>query len=109
MDESGLEPVRALGTWIRALRTMRGLTQEDLAQQAGIDPGLLGIIERGERNWGVAHIWPIAHALDIPVSDLFPADEQPRIPGPRSATPRVANPRIAGPRVRRAKRRHGRE
>jgi transcriptional regulator with XRE-family HTH domain len=95
MEQSGQEHLRTLGSWIRVLRTMRQLTQEELAQRAGIDAGMLGIIERGERNWGVAHIWPIADALQLPVQDLFPPPDQvtPPAPGP------------AGPRLRPAQRR----
>jgi transcriptional regulator with XRE-family HTH domain len=89
MDEPGPERLRTLGNWIRVLRTMRGLTQEELAQKAGIDSGLVGIIERGERNWGVAHIWPIAEALKIPVNDLFPPPGQTIPPAPRGSGPRL--------------------
>lgn len=93
MDSPDQERLRTLGNWIRVLRTMRGLTQEALAEQAGIEPGLLGIIERGERNWGIAHIWPIASALDIPVHELFPPPEHATPPAPRSAGPRLRPPR----------------
>jgi transcriptional regulator with XRE-family HTH domain len=89
MDEPSPERLRTLGNWIRVLRTMRGLTQEELALRAGIESGLLGIIERGERNWGVAHIWPIADALQIPVNELFLPPDQATPPNPDGSGPRL--------------------
>jgi transcriptional regulator with XRE-family HTH domain len=93
MDEHTQDRLGTLGNWIRVLRTMRGLTQEELAHYAGIEPSMIGIIERGERSWGVAHIWPIADALQVPVQDLFPPPDQPTPPAPRGAGPRLRSTR----------------
>jgi transcriptional regulator with XRE-family HTH domain len=38
------------GEFLRALRTARGMGLVELAHAAGIDPGLLSRIERGQRN-----------------------------------------------------------
>ena len=53
------QPQPALGKAIRQLRQKHGLTQEQLAQEAGITTGTLSLIERGQANptWcTVSHI-----------------------------------------------------
>jgi transcriptional regulator with XRE-family HTH domain len=64
------QPQPELGEAIRALRTKRGLSQESLAPKAGITPGTLSLIERGEANptWGTVR--GIAAALGLSVSAL---------------------------------------
>lgn len=64
------QPQPELGEAIRALRTKRGISQESLAPKAGITPGTLSLIERGEANptWGTVR--GIAAALGVPVSVL---------------------------------------
>lgn len=61
----------AWGRWIRVLRTARGLTQEELGHSAGIDKNSIGAIERGEKNAGVAYVWPLARALGVRPADMF--------------------------------------
>lgn len=63
--------LRAWGRWIRVLRTVRGLTQEELARQAGLPTSTIGRIERGDLTVGVASVWPLADALGVHPSDLF--------------------------------------
>jgi DNA-binding XRE family transcriptional regulator len=64
------QPQAALGQAIRELREERGITQEDLAHEAGVRTGTLSLIERGRSNpaWGTVR--GIARALRISVSDL---------------------------------------
>lgn len=59
------------GDRVRALRTERNLSQEELAVVAGLHRNYVGGIERGERNVGLDNIVALAHALDVPVADLF--------------------------------------
>jgi transcriptional regulator with XRE-family HTH domain len=59
------------GSRVRQLRLARGLTQESLAQRAGIHPTYLGGIERGERNLGLDNILKVARALREHPSQLF--------------------------------------
>jgi transcriptional regulator with XRE-family HTH domain len=63
-------PQPALGAAIRELRAKRGMTQEAVAQAAGITVAHLSGIERGHANpsWGA--VVAIAEALDIPFSQL---------------------------------------
>jgi transcriptional regulator with XRE-family HTH domain len=64
------QPQPALGAAIRQLRDKRGVTQEDLAHDAGVTTGTLSLIERGKSNpaWGT--IKSIATALGVPVADV---------------------------------------
>jgi transcriptional regulator with XRE-family HTH domain len=52
-----------LGGALRAARKARGLSQESLADAAGIDRSHMGKIERGERNVSVLNLIRIATAL----------------------------------------------
>jgi transcriptional regulator with XRE-family HTH domain len=56
---------------VRSSRTMI-MSQEDLADAAGIARSYMSGIERGVRNPSVMHIIRIAKALDVAVGDLFP-------------------------------------
>ena len=64
------QPQPALGAAIRQLRNKRGVTQEDLAHDAGVTTGTLSLIERGKSNpaWGT--VKSIAAALDVSVADV---------------------------------------
>jgi XRE family transcriptional regulator, regulator of sulfur utilization len=70
------QPQPELGKAIRALRKKLGHSQESLAPKAGITPGTLSLIERGEANptWGTVR--QIAAALGVPVSTLAKAAER---------------------------------
>jgi transcriptional regulator with XRE-family HTH domain len=70
------QPQAALGVAVRKLREKRGLTQEGLAQKAGITTGTVSLIERGQSNpaWGT--VKAIAAALDLSLASLARAEEQ---------------------------------
>jgi len=61
----------ALGDAIRRTRTAKDLSQEALADLAGIDRSYMGGIERGEHNVAVINLSKIAEALDIRPSVLL--------------------------------------
>lgn len=63
--------LQALGDAVRAARKSRGLSQEALADAAGIDRSHIGKIERGERNVTLLNVLRIAAALDGSASDLL--------------------------------------
>ena len=60
-----------LGQTIRAQRLALEMSQEALADAAGIDRSHMGKIERGERNVTLLNILKIASALDRPASALL--------------------------------------
>ena len=61
----------ALGQKVRALRQARGLTQEQLAHDVGIDLTYLGGIERGRRNPSLRVIVRMAQALGVTPPELL--------------------------------------
>jgi transcriptional regulator with XRE-family HTH domain len=64
------QPQPALGEAIRQLREKRGLTQERLAQDAGVTTGTVSLLERGQSNpaWGTVDA--LANALGVSLSEL---------------------------------------
>lgn len=64
------QPQPALGEAIRLLREKRGLTQERLAQDAGVTTGTISLLERGQSNpaWGT--IRAIAVGLGVEVVEV---------------------------------------
>lgn len=63
--------LKKLGDTIRALRVQHGLSQEALAELAGIDRSYMSGIERGLRNLSVLHAIKLSRALQVPVYDLL--------------------------------------
>ncbi len=59
------------GQNVRRIRQIRGYSQEELAERAGLHRTYVGSVERGERNVSLYNIVTLARALDVPVSDLF--------------------------------------
>ncbi len=55
---------------LRKLRGDRSLSQEALADLAGIHRNYLGGIERCERNVGLDNLEKLANALGVPVAEL---------------------------------------
>ena len=59
------------GRRVRALRERLGLSQEELADKAGIHRTYVGGLERGERNLGLKNVFRIAKALGVRASEMF--------------------------------------
>jgi transcriptional regulator with XRE-family HTH domain len=64
------QPQPALGKAIRQLREERDMTQEALAQEAGVTVGHMSMIERGHSNPTWATVKSIAGALSATMVDL---------------------------------------
>jgi transcriptional regulator with XRE-family HTH domain len=63
---------RALVAWnLRRLRVLKGISQEKLAADAGVDRAYLGGLERQEENPTVDLLDRIAGALMVSVSEFF--------------------------------------
>ena len=63
--------IRDFAIRLRELRTEKGLSQEKLAEEAGIHRTYLGGIELGLRNPSLRNLARIARALGVPVFELF--------------------------------------
>ena len=61
---------KAFGARVRALRLAQNLSQEKLADAAGLHRTYIGGIERGERNVSLENIQRIAAALSETISSL---------------------------------------
>jgi transcriptional regulator with XRE-family HTH domain len=59
------------GRTLRRLRQTRGLSQERLAELAGIHRTYIGDVERGKRNIALLNMTRIAKALGISLSRLI--------------------------------------
>jgi len=60
-----------LGRRIRALRKSKGLTQEQLGAECGVNYKFLGGIERGEENPSLSVLLKIAGGLGVEVAEFF--------------------------------------
>lgn len=63
--------MQSLGKRIKKMRGERSLSQEELAELAGVHRTYVGMIERGEKNVTVLSAQKISAALGISVSELF--------------------------------------
>ena len=72
---------RELVAWnVRRLRVARGVPQDALAVDAGIDRTYVSRVERNMENPTVAVLERLAHALDVEITELFAV---PRANAPR--------------------------
>ena len=71
MGADARELLLAFGSGVRRLRVERGMSQEQLAELAGLNRTYLGDVERGERNVSLINIHRIARALDVPTGELM--------------------------------------
>lgn len=64
-------PVR-FGKKLREVRQRAGISQEKLADLAGLHRTYVSSVERGERNVSIITIERLADALKVTMSDLMP-------------------------------------
>lgn len=64
------------GKKIRALRTEKGMTQEEMAERADFSRSYYTEIETGKRNVSLLNLYKLAKALEIPLSRLVNFDEE---------------------------------
>ena len=63
-----------VGFNIRRIREERDLSQEELAELAGLHRAYVGQIERGEKNIGLKNLEKIAKALGVDIRVLVDID-----------------------------------
>ena len=69
-----------VGARIRYFRHLRGLSQEQLALQAGLNTAFLGHLERGLKSPTITTLEKLVKALNITFEELFA--EEPSASGP---------------------------
>lgn len=63
--------IERIGLNITIIRERQGLTQEKLAELAGLHRAYIGQIERGEKNIGLKNLEKIAKGLNVPINNLI--------------------------------------
>lgn len=61
----------AMGREVRRLRSARGMSQDELAECAGISASFMGHIERGTRKMSVATLYCICRALNCSADEIM--------------------------------------
>lgn len=74
--DANSESYCSFGRAVRSIRSQQGISQEALAERAGLDRTYVGGVERGERNPSLSSIRKIANSLNVAVSELFVLSEQ---------------------------------
>lgn len=67
----------ALGKRIRLLRLIRELTQDELAQAAGISRSFVSMIEHGTHGVDVVRLWRLAAVFGMPLTELLDLHREP--------------------------------
>ena len=70
-DKLREEVRRRVGTNVRQLRRLKGLSQEQLAEKVGNTDRHIGQVERGEVNVTIDYLIDIAANLSVDAADLF--------------------------------------
>jgi transcriptional regulator with XRE-family HTH domain len=68
---AALRPLGALGAQVRRLRLERDLSQERLAELAGVNYKYLGRVELSKADPGATVLVRLARALVVPVGEIF--------------------------------------
>jgi transcriptional regulator with XRE-family HTH domain len=76
MPETSEEFLERLGKSVRFFRQRKGLSQEKLAELAGIDRTYVSPIELGKQNPSFEIIYRIAKVLDVPMSTIIKRAER---------------------------------
>jgi len=63
--------IKRIGLNITIIRERQGLTQEKLADLAGLHRAYIGQIERGEKNIGLKNLEKIANGLNVNIRALL--------------------------------------
>ncbi len=66
----------SLGEVLRAARKQRGLSQEKLALEAGVERNYVSLIELGRNSPSVRILFKLCKVLDLPPSSLLAQVEQ---------------------------------
>ena len=65
------EILKRIGKKVFENRKQRNMTQDELADYAGIDRTYIGYIENGKQNISISVLCKIANGFNIPLNDLI--------------------------------------
>jgi transcriptional regulator with XRE-family HTH domain len=77
--------LRRFGKRLTLLRAAAGLTEEELADAAGMDRTGIAMVERGQTGIDIDYLHDLADVLGVTVRDLMPKNDP---PSPRDPEPR---------------------
>ena len=63
--------LKRFGSRVRKVRQDKGLSQEELALESGLDRSYIGGVERGERNISLVNLVKLSKALSVSLSTLL--------------------------------------
>ena len=69
-----LRPDRAFGRALRELRQQKEMSQEALAEAAGLDRSFVSLVERGIQSPNIVVLLKIAEVLKVSASNLVAPD-----------------------------------
>ncbi|MGE5633340.1 MAG: helix-turn-helix domain-containing protein [Caulobacteraceae bacterium] len=69
-----MDALELFGINVRRYRKMKGLSQEELADLAGLHRTYVGATERGQRNISLNNMARIADSLEVPLYRLLMKD-----------------------------------
>lgn len=62
--------LKNLGSRVKYFRNLKGISQENLAFQIGVDRTYIGAIEQGLRSPSIYCLFVLANALDTSISEI---------------------------------------
>jgi transcriptional regulator with XRE-family HTH domain len=83
--------LRAFGAAVRSARLSRGLSQEGLAEVAGLHVTYVSSLERGRRNVSLLNLDRLARGLALDLAGLMSAVESERTKAPAVLASRDSN------------------
>ncbi len=75
MERAVINNTGLLGEIIRQERREQQLTQQDLADTAGVSVRFLGSLERGKNSCEIGKVFSVLQILGISLHPRFPGDE----------------------------------
>ena len=66
-----MEPERSFGDVLRELRRQRGLSQEALALEAGVERNYVSLLERGKNSVSIRVMFKLCAVLKVAPSDFL--------------------------------------
>lgn len=92
---TALDPKKALGLRIKALRAQQQITQEELADRSGMYRTYMSRLESGQANPTLTMLHAIAGAFRIDIGELFVASPDTRAVRVSATGPRLSRGRVS--------------
>lgn len=76
LEDTSIDPQKALGSAVRSLRNGQGLSQQDLAERTGLSPSWLAEVESGKHDPTWADMRRLAEGLEVSLEKLSELTEE---------------------------------